>query len=114
MKQASELTEDEGLILAWFAHFLEKDGIDGLANYLTHCGIKIRDGATAGDGILEHYRNPLGYDIDRAAMDLRTWPPISARIRELQNEEAERRAVGKAKRVRNLRAANGHAREHSI
>ena len=114
MKQAPEISEDEAVILNWFAHFYERHGLEGLCHYILHCGIQIPAGATAGDAILDHYRNPLGYDIDRAAMDLRMWPPISARLRELQNEEAQRRAVRKATRVRNLRSANGHAAEHPI
>jgi hypothetical protein len=104
--------DDETAILAWFAHFLEEDGIDGLAEYIAHCKIKMVPGLTAGDAILAHYRNPLGYDIERAAMDLRAWPPIASRIFELQSSEAERRATGATKRKRVQRAAssmNDHA-----
>ena len=116
MKRAAELTDDEVLILAWFAHFLEKDGIDGLAKYLTHCGIKATSGMTAGESILAHYRNPLGYDIERAAMDLRMWPPIAARLIEVQMEEAERRSTASATRVRAHRSKriNDHRALHHI
>ncbi len=111
MKQASDLTDDEAVILAWFADVLEQDGIEGLARYLDHCRIKFATGMTAGDAILAHYRNPLGYEIDRAAMDLRTWPPIAARILELQTTEAERQAQSATKRKRAQRTAlmNGRA-----
>ncbi len=116
MKQAADLTEDEAVILAWFADFLGEDcddnGIKSLSAYLDHCRVKLQKGMTAGESILAHYRNPLGYDIDRAAMDLRTWPPIAARILELQSAEAERRTAaesrGRANR-RKRRAMNGHA-----
>ena len=51
MKQASDLTDDEAVILAWFADVLEQDGIEGLARYLDHCRIKLATGMTAGDAI---------------------------------------------------------------
>lgn len=117
MTKSTRRSTDETAILVWFAHFLEEDGIDGLAKYLAHCGIQMRPGATAADAILAHYSNPVGYDIDRAAMDLRTWPPIAARILELQTAEAERLAAGASKRKRDQRAArmNGHTvAGHSI
>ena len=117
MKQGGNLNDDAAVILCCFADFLDEDGmgLDDLCRYIMHCGIKTPAGMSVGDAILTHYRNPLGYDIDRAAMDLRTWPPIAARITELQTDEAERRANAKAKRVRRIRAMNGHAAgEHSI
>lgn len=109
-----DLSEDEASILVCFADMLAENGIDGLCAYVSHCGIKLPEGISDGEAILAHYRNPLGYDVDRAAMDLRTWPPVSERLCELQTEEAERRAKSKAKRVRNIRAMNGHATEHPI
>lgn len=117
MRSTSDLTKNEGLVLGWFAHFLEADGIEGLAKYLAHCQIKMVPGLTAGEAILAHYHNPLGYDIDRAAMDLRTWPPIATRILELQTEEAERRASAETqtRRARRKRSQiNGHAAGHPI
>lgn len=115
MKLASDVSDDEGAILLCFADFLENDGIEGLSEYLTHCRIKMVEGMTAGEAILAHYRTPLGYDINRAAMDLRTWPPIAARIFELQSEKAESRAKAKnrtnarskAKRAQSAHALNG-------
>jgi hypothetical protein len=115
MKQASESTDDETVILAWFAHFGDEDGLDGLCRYIMHCGIEMRDRMTAGDAILAHYRNPIGYDIDRAAMDLRTWPPIAARIVELQTAEAERRTAAETKsrgQRRKRSGMNDHAAGH--
>lgn len=113
MRQATNLIGDEAVILCCFADFLDEDGmgIDELCRYIMHCGIKIPEGMTVGDAILAHYRNPIGYDVDRAAMDLRMWPPIAERILELQTAEAERRATGATKRKRSQRAAhmNGHA-----
>ena len=111
MKHASERLADEIAILNCFANFDDQDGLDGLCRYIMHCGIKIPEGMATTDAILAHYRNPIGYDIDRAAWDLRTWPPIAARILELQTAEAERRAAGATKRKRSQRAAsiNGHA-----
>ena len=114
MKHASERLADEIAILNCFANFDDQDGLDGLCRYIMHCGINIPEDMGAGDAILAHYRNPLGYDMDRAAMDLRTWPPIAARLLELQTEEAESRAKRKAKQVRQRRAVSGHAGEHSI
>ena len=67
---------------------------------------------TPGEAILARYRNPRGYDIDRAAMDLRSWPPIAARILELQTAEAERRTASETKnraQRRKRRTVNGHA-----
>lgn len=111
MKQALAFSDDEGAILMCFADFHANQGIEVLARYLTHCKIKMVPGLTAGDAILAHYRNPIGYDIDRAAMDLRTWPRVAARLLELQTEEAERRSAANANRVRKHRTKgmNGQA-----
>ena len=51
----TEPLNDETVLLAWFADFLENDSIEELARYLTHCGIKMRDGMTADIAILTHY-----------------------------------------------------------
>ena len=116
MKQTSDLTEDEAMILVYFADVYDDGGIEGLGECLMHCKIKMIGGMTAGESILAHYRNPLGYGIDRAAMDLRTWPPIAARILEMQTEKAEQRSAGIAKRVRSHRAQrmNGRGALHPI
>jgi hypothetical protein len=110
MTTTAGLTDDEATILLCFADIYDDGGIDGLSAYLAHCKIKMAPGMTAGDAILAHYRNPLGYDIDRAAMDLRMWPPVASHILELQTVEAERRTAeeGRFDR-RKRRAMNGHA-----
>ncbi len=81
-----------GMILSIF--FEDKDA-DGFIALVDHCGIDLA--ACNGDTkqlpnvIAAHYRLKKGtYDIDRAANDLRTFPPISARIRELQKRQARR------------------------
>lgn len=119
MKRDCDLNDDKSLILCGFADFLREDGagLDELCRYITHCGIRMQSGMTAGESILAHYRNPLGYDIDLAAMDLRTWPPIARRIHELQTDEAEARAKAKnksnarsrAKRAECSAAMNGNS-----
>lgn len=117
MKRDCDLNDDKSLILCGFADFLREDGagLDELCRYITHCGIRMQSGMTVGESILAHYRNPLGYDIDLAAMDLRTWPPIAARILEVQTEEAERRSKAEAQGKRHRRqrcAMNAHATGH--
>ena len=117
MKHASERLADEIAILNCFADFDHQGGIDELCRYIMHCGIKIPEGMGAGDAILAHYRRPLGYDMDRAAMDLRTWPPIAARLLELQTAEAERRTAAETKsrgQRRKRSAMNGNPAGHSI
>jgi hypothetical protein len=110
MTEAAKLTKDEATILVCFADILEQEGIEGLYSYLTHCGIELSAGSAAGESLLSYYRNPLGYDVDRAAMHMRTWPPISARILERQSAEAERRADCGAKRKRAQRSASMNGR----
>jgi DNA/RNA-binding domain of Phe-tRNA-synthetase-like protein len=81
---------DRALILAWFADFQEHDGDEELTRYVVHCGIDIDAAAELDDAIAAHYRLPSGiYDIERAANDLATYPPIAARIEELRAEKAE-------------------------
>lgn len=112
MKQKPDASDDEGAILMCFADFLENDGIEGLALYLTHCKIRMVTGLTAGDAILAHYRNPIGYDIERVAMDLRMWKPVADRIWQLMNEKAERAASADRDRKRlskpKAKGMNGH------
>jgi len=110
MSKATSFSAEEALILITFADF----GVDRVPAYMHHCRIKVPEGMTVPDAILAHYRTPLGYDIERAAMDLRTWQPIADTIHHWQMAEAERRAKQKAQRVRNRRATNGHTAELSI
>jgi hypothetical protein len=93
MKRTEKVLADEIAILNCFAAFDDHGGLEELARYIMHCGIIIPEGMAAGDAILAHYRTPLGYDIDRAAMDLRRWPPVAAHLLQLQTAEAERRAL---------------------
>ena len=95
-RRAGRKTETAGrqkaLILWPFADFVANDDVDGLFEYLAHCGIDLR-GATRFDGlrdvILLHYQvGARRYDIDRAANDLRRWPSVAARIKELQEDKA--------------------------
>jgi hypothetical protein len=69
------------------------DDVDDLFNYFKHIGFDLsvlRNHKDLPNALLGHYRLGQGsYDIDRATMDLATWPPISRRIFELQQEEAK-------------------------
>jgi hypothetical protein len=89
-RSKSKRTEDEAAILGPFLEFAE-DGEQALAAYLDHCGITAADIEEAGHtqgAILSYYRKPGGgYDIEAAARDLASWPPIKDRIRELRREQ---------------------------
>ncbi|MEM5521067.1 hypothetical protein [Sulfitobacter sp. AS59] len=69
------------------------DDVDNLFNYFKHIGFDVsvlRNHKDLPNALLGHYRLGQGsYDIDRATMDLATWPPIARRIFELQQEEAK-------------------------
>lgn len=64
---------------------------DEWPEYLIHVGFDVGALTDAKDLLpawIGHYRIGQGtYDTDRAAMDLATWPPISRRIFELQQEK---------------------------
>jgi hypothetical protein len=77
---------DRDVILYWF-HSFQKQGDEALARFIVHCGIDIDAAEELDDAIVAHYRLPDGsFDIDRAADDLATWPPVAARIKELEAE----------------------------
>lgn len=63
---------------------------DDIGEYIRHVGFDIQgigDPKNFVDAWLGHYRLGQGtYDVDRALMDFTTWPPISRRIFELQDE----------------------------
>jgi hypothetical protein len=87
--------EQCGMILSMF--FDEDGDADGFIALVNHCGIDLA--ACHGDVkqlpklIAAHYRLQRGtYDIDRAARDLATFPPIAARIEELMARRATRTA----------------------
>jgi hypothetical protein len=85
--------EQKDLILSYFF-----DGDDG-DHFLALCDhAKIDLGACNGDAkqipniIAAHYRIAQGrYDLDRAANDLLTFPPIAARIAELKAKKGKGR-----------------------
>jgi hypothetical protein len=80
---------DRAIILAWFRDFQE-EGDEELARFVVHCGIDIDAADNIEDAIAAHYRLPGGrFDIDRAASDLGTYPPVAARIEELRAEKAK-------------------------
>jgi hypothetical protein len=89
-KPGAELSADESMILGQFLDFAENGGDDKLAEYIHHVGITPEGISAAGDvqgAILRHYRRRGGkYDIDAAAADLLSWPPIAARVEELRRE----------------------------
>lgn len=65
---------------------------DTVVNYMEHCGFdfgSVEKTSQIPDAWLGHYRLGQGsYDVDRATMDLLTWPPIARRVFELQQEKA--------------------------
>ena len=77
-------------ILAVFADFAEQD-VDKLFEFMQHCGIDLEPLADKAvklpDLIASHfYLRPGFYDIARLGDLLATFPPIAARIREIQEE----------------------------
>ena len=90
--QAPMSTEDQrDMILNILVDMMSDD----FGEYIRHVGFDIRGIGDPKNFIaawLGHYRLGEGtYDVDRALMDLTTWPPISRRIFELQ---AEKRRLG--------------------
>ncbi len=90
--KAETAEEQRNMILAMF---FDDHGADGFLDLVKHC----RNDLTACDGdtkqipnvILGHYRISRGrYDIDRAANDLLTFPPVAARIAELKAQRVRR------------------------
>lgn len=61
--------------------------LEDTAAYLHHCGITTKDlEAAEGDialAFLKHYETADGYDIDRAGKDMGTYPPVLARIKQM-------------------------------
>ena len=82
--------EAKRMLLNIFIGFAEND-TDQLFEYFAHVGFDVAvvdDSKQIPAAWLGHYRIGQGtYDIDRASMDLATWPPISRRIFELQQEK---------------------------
>ena len=86
--------EQRNMILAMFFGEGDDDG-ESFLELVDHCHIDL--GACNGDVkqipnvIAAHYRRGRGYDIDRAAHDLLTYPPVAARIKELEAEKRRAR-----------------------
>jgi len=99
-RQAQQFSRDEYLVLAPFADLLAHDDFEGLTDFLTHCEIRITAETNVADTILAHYRLPIGYDIDRVALDLRLWKPVADRLWQLMSEKAEREATADRERKR--------------
>jgi hypothetical protein len=95
-KKSETATRQKALILAPFADFVANEDLDGLFEYLAHCGINATSKVAGLEHlILEHYQvGARQYDIERAADDLRRWPPIAARIKELEDEKAAASQAG--------------------
>jgi hypothetical protein len=90
--------EQRSMIHATFFGYDDDDDDDGerFIALIDHCGIDLA--ACRGDVkqipnvILAHYRIGRGrYDLDRVARDLLSYPPIAARIEELEAEKRRAR-----------------------
>jgi hypothetical protein len=83
--------EQKNIILGIFADFAESDDAGDLLSYLDHVGFDLRVISHVKElpaAFVAKYRLKTGkYDLDRAANDLVTWPPIAARIEELTQAE---------------------------
>ena len=92
-KQISDLPpgQQKGIILSIFADFAESDDDGDLLSFLDHVGFDLRvinDVRELPAAFVATYRlKPGKYDLNRAANDLATWPPIAARIAELTEIE---------------------------
>ena len=84
-------------VLAVFADYAEHD-VEQLVEFLQHCQIDLEPylakKAELPDIIAAHfYVRPGVYDIARLGELLATFPPIAARIRELEAEKASQRCT---------------------
>lgn len=82
MKHELTAEEQKELILNIFADFTEKP--DELLDFIEHTGMSLRalrDPTDLPELIAGHYRCKKGnYDVDRAANDLLTWPPVASAV----------------------------------
>lgn len=79
----TDVREQRGMILSILFDFLEEDRIADFSDWIDHVGFDpnaLRYLADLPAAWLGHYRQPRGYDLDRALNDLLTWPPIAAHI----------------------------------
>ncbi|WP_144055521.1 hypothetical protein [Octadecabacter antarcticus] len=85
MTRAQTTDEQKGLILSILADMAESDD---LKSYTDHVGFDVSALSGSKDlpaAWVAHYWLGQGtYDVDRATMDLLTWPPIARRVFELQ------------------------------
>lgn len=100
----ADLTSEEqkNLICGILADFVADPDVEVLFAYLRHCGLPIMALQCAKDimpAFLGLYRiRPGLYDVERACMDLRFWPPVAARIAELiAGDEAKRQQKSQRK-----------------
>ena len=85
------LAEQSRMILWPFVDILENGGIDELFEYLHHAGLRLGyvdlKKPDLQATILAHYQvGARRYDIDRAARDLATYPPVARLIEELRTK----------------------------
>jgi hypothetical protein len=85
--------EQKSMVLAVFADLADNDDVDGLFDFMGHCGIdvrKMRIGQVLTDFILEHYQiGARKFDVSRVVEDLATYPPIVQRVEELRTGQTE-------------------------
>lgn len=117
---AEKIDADRQAILSWAADFVER-GDGETARYCMHIGITPEDLQAVEDNIgaafLRHYTTADGYDLDRAGKDLATYPPIAARIRELEQEDQdrkERHAAQERTASKRRKAVNGAVRRAQV
>jgi hypothetical protein len=83
--------DQKNIIISIFVDFAESDDDGDLLSYLDHIGFDLRVIGHIRElpaAFVANYRIKTGkYDVDRAANDLTTWPPIAARIAELTEVE---------------------------
>jgi len=122
---AERIEEDKGIILDHFLNLISEDGnVDEVCRFLIHCGINGDDikraGGSWGLAVLRHYLTLDGYDIDRAAKDLATFPPVAAAIAELEakNESRKERRAAEERNNRKRRAGcqliSASERDHAL
>jgi hypothetical protein len=79
--------EQRAVILGIFGD-VSSDGRDAVIDFAQHVGFDfgiLRSASDITPAWLGHYRLRQGvYDVERAALDLATWPPVARRIEELR------------------------------
>jgi hypothetical protein len=92
---AQRIESDKWLILGHFLNLFGDDGdVDEVCRFLLHCGIdgtEIRKPGGWAVAVLRRYLTLDGYDVELAAKDLATFPPVAARLKELERDSDYRR-----------------------